>query len=185
MSIIVGNVRPQIVTQLPSDPKTGDQVIYKHTATGSIGAHLPMIYDGAKWQPLGEAVLAWWPSGGGQTFGSTTPTALNVGTYNTQTFTPPWAGYYEITCRVEHATLTSGIGMYLALRSTDGAENYTLNYVSDANGYTYHTAFGFPNPVIGYLNSEKTYRFYGWVTYGEGNTGYMNIARAHIKTVAA
>ena len=82
MSIIVGCTRPQIVTQLPSDPKTGDQVIYKHTATGSIGAHLPMIYDGARWQPLGEAVLCRWTCGSkAQTFTEATPTDVTVGDY--------------------------------------------------------------------------------------------------------
>jgi microcystin-dependent protein len=175
---------PPIVTALPANPQFGDVVTYKHTATGNIGAHLPMQYDGTKWQPLGEAILARWGSGGGQTFSSTTPTALNMGTYNTQTFTPPWDGWYEVTARVEHATLTTGIGMYYAFRSTDGAHNVTLNYVADANGYTYHTNFGFPNPQAASLSSAKTYRFYGWITYPYGNTGYMNFASAHIKAVA-
>ena len=74
--------------------------------------------------------------------------------------------------------------MYYAFRSTDGAHNVTLNYVADANGYTYHTSFGFPNPVVANLSSAKTYRFYGWITYPYGNTGYMNFASAHIKAVA-
>ncbi len=175
---------PPIVTALPANPQFGDVVHYRHSGAGNIGAVLPMQYDGTKWLPLGEAILARWGSGGGQTFSSTTPTALNVGTYNTQTFTPPWDGWYEVTARVEHATLTTGIGMYYAFRSTDGAHNVTLNYVADANGYTYHTSFGFPNPQAALLSSAKTYRFYGWITYPYGNTGYMNFASAHIKAVA-
>ena len=178
---------PSIVTSLPGSPTTGDEVIYKHSATGNIGAHLSMIYDGTKWQPVGQATLCRWNCGSAtQVFSSTSVTNVTVGDYNTLTFTPPWDGYYEIGQKTGMWELNSGIGMYTMFSATDGSANYSIHYIQDWNGPYQHHREGESHPIVYYLYASKTYRFTATITYAAGNTGTINfIGTAYVKAVSA
>jgi hypothetical protein len=177
---------PPITASLPSNPDTGDQIIYKHGGTGNIGSHLPMIYDGTKWQPVGEAVLCRWNSGSAtQVFSSTSVTNVTVGDYNTVTFTPPWDGYYEISQKTGMWELNSGIGMQTMFSATDGSANYALQYIQDWNGPYQHHREGHGMPITYYLYSAKTYRFTANITYASGNTGTINFyGTAHVRALS-
>ena len=177
---------PPITASLPSNPDTGDQIIYKHGGTGNIGSHLPMIYDGTKWQPAGEAVLCRWNCGSAsQVFSVAAATNVTVGDYNTVTFTPPWDGYYEISQKTGMWELNSGIGMYTSFSATDGSAHHTLHYIQDWNGPYQHHREGHGMPIAVYLYSAKTYRFTAAITYAAGNTGTINfIGTAHVRALS-
>lgn len=180
----LGNT-PPIVTTLPSSPQIGEVVTYKHTATGNIGAVLPMQYDGTKWLPLGQATLCRWSSGSNRmTLTTSSIVQQTGGDYNSQTFTPPWDGWYEISQRSGMIELDTGIGIYIFFGATDGSQYIQLNYCQDFNGYIYHTRFSTPNPMTEYLYASKTYRFYVQLSYP--NTAYLNtFGNAYVKAVAA
>jgi hypothetical protein len=177
---------PPITASLPSNPDTGDQIIYKHSASGNIGAHLPMIYDGTKWQPVGQATLCRWNSGSGtQVFSSTSVTNVTVGDYNTLTFTPPWNGYYEIGQKTGMWELNTGIGMQTMFSATDGSANYAIHYIQDWNGPYQHHREGESHPIVYYLYANKTYRFTANISYAAGNSGTINFyGTAYVKAVA-
>lgn len=175
-----------ITSSLPSSPSTGDEIIYKHSATGNIDSHLPMIYDGTQWQPMGEAILCRWNSGSAtQVFSSTSVTNVTVGDYNTVTFTPPWDGYYEISQKTGMWELNSGIGMQTLFSATDGSAHLQLHYVQDWNGPYQHHREGHGMPIVYYLYSAKTYRFTANITYASGNTGTINFyGTAHVRALS-
>ena len=175
-----------ITSTLPGSPSTGDEIIYKHSATGNIGSHLPMVYDGTKWQPMGGAVLCRWNCGSAsQVFSSTSATNVTVGDYNTVTFTPPWDGYYEISQKTRRWELNSGIGMYTNFSATDGSAHHQLHYIEDWNGPYQHHREGHGMPIAVYLYSAKTYRFTAVISYASGNTGTINFAgTAHVRALS-
>lgn len=177
---------PPIVTALPSNPQFGEVVTYKHTATGNIGALMPMQYDGVSWKPLASTTLCRWNCGSAsQVVNSTSVVNITTGDYNTVSFTPPWDGYYEFAINMQNVQLTTGIGISVYLSNANFSANYQVAYFEDVNGYTYHTKIPITGPRVDYLYASNTYRWATNITYAVGNSGTLLTAgTAYIKAVA-